>query len=170
MTSVTARKIKPGKGFDFTLASSEEDTTMTDGEVETPEAESMTSTDTETDSVQVEEPTMYYSRVKVRRLGDFKFPVEIEFVFENGDTLRKNWDGQDYWKKFQFRRPNKLVYATVDPDAKIPLDVNFTNNSRTVEKQTLGVNKLSARWMFWMQFLLEQPDVLNVVPTVSEIF
>ena len=113
---------------------------------------------------------MYYSGVNLRRLGDFTFPVEIEIIFADGDTVREYWDGKDLWKKFRYTKPTKLISAAVDPGEKIPIDLNFTNNSRTVKKQKIGVNKLSVRWLFWTQFLLDQPDFLNLFSFVTGIF
>ncbi len=139
----STREVKSPRGFDF-MMNSDEDTTAGG------DADSKSSTEAE-----------FESTVTVRRLGDFKMPVEIEVVFANGDTIREHWDGQELWKKYRYRKPARLVYAAVDPDNKILLDINFTNNSKTVKKQRLGVNKLSARLLFWMQFLMEQPEVLN---------
>ncbi len=106
--------------------------------------------------------TLYYTEVKVRRFEDFVFPVEIEMVFENGDTIRESWDGKDYWTKFTYVKPAPLVYATVDPDFKIPLDINLTNNSKTLKRQHKGLTKLSIRGLFWMQFLNEHLSWLNL--------
>ena len=139
---VTSEKIAADKGFGFTMSTA--DSTLTGKDVD------------EKDTA-----TMYRSEVDVRRLGTFKFPVELEMVFENGEKVRDHWDGQELWKKFKFDKPSRLVSATVDPDHKIVLDVNYTNNSKTLESQTLGVNKLSVRFLFWVQFLFDQPDFLN---------
>ncbi len=167
---VMTKKIKKDKGYDFTLSVEEaitEDSTETDiSELDT------TAGDTVDKSIadslkEIKEPDMYYSLVKVRRLGEFKFPVMIKIVFENDDVIEEEWDGQDYWVKYEYIKPTKLSYATVDPDEKIVLDVNFTNNSKTVKSQRLGVNKLSIRWMFWMQFLMDQPEFLNLMSRLS---
>ena len=98
----------------------------------------------------------------MRRLGEFVFPVELEVVFDSGDTLREHWDGKALWKKFKYIRPDKLVYATVDPDHKIPLDINFTNNSRLRKPVRKGINKQAFRLMFLVQFLLDQPEIVNL--------
>jgi hypothetical protein len=115
-------------------------------------------------------PKMYESGVYVRRLGAFKFPVEMVATFDNGEKLREKWNGQELWKKFTYTKPHKLVSATVDPDNKIPLDLNYTNNSKAVKGSSLGVNKLSARWLFWMQFLLDQPEFMNVLSAPTNLF
>ncbi len=80
--------------------------------------------------------TFYRSEIKIRRLGEFRFPTEIEIVFEDGETVREQWDGQEAWTKLTFVRSTKLASVTVDPDRNVPLDVNYTNNkphSRTAE-------------------------------------
>ena len=76
-------------------------------------------------------------------------------VFEDGETIREQWDGQEAWTKLTFVRATKLTSATVDPDRNVPLDINYTNNSRTLEPQKLGITKVAARWMFWWQFILD---------------
>jgi hypothetical protein len=115
-------------------------------------------------------PKMYESGVHVRRLGTFKFPVEIVATFAGGEKVREKWDGQELWKKFRYTKPSKLISATVDPENKIPFDLNYTNNSKAVEGSSLGVNKLSVRWLFWMQFLLDQPEFINVLSAFNSIF
>ncbi len=98
---------------------------------------------------------LYMNEVSIRRLGEFRFPVEIEIVFEDGEVIRESWDGHELWKKFAYQRPVRLSSATVDPDKKIPLDISYTNNSRTLEPRALGINKVVARWSFWWQCLLD---------------
>lgn len=105
---------------------------------------------------------LYDSGVMVRRFGDFRFPVVVEAVFEDGSVIRERWDGRSEWKKFRFLRPVKLVSATVDPDQQMVMDINYTNNSKTLRPGRLGVNKVAVRGMFWTQFLLEQPELLNL--------
>ena len=101
------------------------------------------------------ETTRYQNEIRVRRLGAFQFPVELEIVFEDGETIREAWDGRELWQRFRYVRTTQLVSATVDPERKIPLDVNYTNNSRTLEKQRLEINQISRRWLFLWQCLLD---------------
>ncbi|MCH7755134.1 M1 family metallopeptidase [candidate division KSB1 bacterium] len=177
VTSVRSKKVKKASGFDFDISTTEEKPLLTQEGVETGElvaskdAVATMDLDSATTSPEQDEtPEMYFTEVKVRRLGEFRFPVEIEMVFENGETIREQWDGQEIWTKYSYTKPTKLVSATVDPGNKIPIDVNITNNGRTVEKQRLGINKLSARWMFWMQFLLDQPEFMNLFAVMNDIF
>jgi hypothetical protein len=113
---------------------------------------------------------VYLSEVKVRRLGSFIFPVELEVVFENGEKLREHWDGKELWVKYKYTKNSKLVSATVDPDNKIPLDINLTNNGKTLEHQSLALNKLSAHILFWAQFTLDMPEFMNLFTFFSYIF
>ena len=177
VTSVRSKKVKKASGFDFDISTTEEKPLLTREVVETGElvaskdaVPTMDLDSVTTSPEQDETPEMYLTEVKVRRLGEFKFPVEIEMVFENGETIREQWDGQKIWTKYSYTKPTKLVSATVDPGNKIPIDVNITNNGRTIEKQRLGINKLSARWMFWMQFLLDQPEFMNLFTVMNDIF
>lgn len=181
VTQAFTRKIRKGKGYDFTLSVLEEDSTTTNVEKDTIKlttADTANADSTELDSISLDsaitdstetesEPQMYYSEVKVRRLGTFIFPVEVEVTFENGEKIKEKWDGKTWWKKFQYIKPTKLVSATVDPEGKILLDINFTNNSRTVKEQRLGVNKFAARFLFWIQFFLDQPEILNLVSRIG---
>ncbi len=182
VTHVFTRPTRPPRGFDYTMSTASSDSALslldttnsaavagesaalqaTDGATDTSAAES-------TDIAEQEQPTLYYSGVNVRRLGAVQFPVEIEVVFEDGEVIRETWDGKALWKKFRYTKDAQLVSATVDPERKIPLDLNFTNNSKTIENQSLGINKLSARWLFWMQFLLDQPDFLNLAAAGLEL-
>lgn len=146
---VRTMQVTEDRGYDFDISVA--DSSLTNGQV---------STD---DSAGAQGKTkLYASEVFVRRLGQFKFPVEMEATFANGEKVREAWDGQETWHKFHFLKPSKLVSATIDPENKIVLDLNFTNNSKMVEPSNLGVRKLSARYLFWMQFLLEQPAWLAV--------
>ncbi len=110
-----------------------------------------------------DETKEYETEIVVRRIGDFTFPVEVEIVFENGEKVRDKWDGNDLWKKFKYTKASRLKYATVDPERKVVLDINYTNNSRTLEPQSAGVNKTALKFMFYLQMLFDQPDLMNIL-------
>jgi hypothetical protein len=106
--------------------------------------------------------TLYESRVLARRLGDGVLPVEVLLRFENGEEIRDIWDGQDLWRLYVFVRPVKLDFAVVDPDRKLALDVNYTNNSRRVTAHdSLPATKWAGKWMVWLQDLLMTMSFLN---------
>jgi hypothetical protein len=100
--------------------------------------------------------TSYETRVVVRRLEDGILPVDVLLRFENGEELRDNWDAQSLWKLYRVVKPAKLQYAVVDPDHKILLDVNYTNNSRTLTRRSgFATTKWASKWMFWLQDYLQ---------------
>jgi hypothetical protein len=103
----------------------------------------------------IPEEISYESEVLVRRLGEVKIPVDIEVVFENGKVVREKWDGQYRWKKFKYKSPFRIMAAVVDPEFKLVLDVNRTNNSMTRKPNKLSLWKWTSNWMLWLQHALE---------------
>jgi len=162
---VASVEVEKGRGFDFDMGLA--DNTSTNGE-EKAMAEHREDSTGRTDSAAGQGatpgfPKLYRNEVRLRRLGDFIFPVELSVKFDNGEELREQWDGRELWKKFRYERAAKLVSATIDPERKIWLDVNMMNNSKTLASSSLGADKLAGRWMFWMQFLLDSPASLGVL-------
>ncbi len=97
-------------------------------------------------------PELYETRVVVRRLQDGILPVEVLLKFEDGEEVRHLWDAQSEWKLYTLVRPAKLTYAAVDPERKILLDINYTNNSRLLTAQSgLPASKWASKWMIWLQ-------------------
>jgi len=107
----------------------------------------------EKNSKEKEGETVYESIVMVQRKADFAFPVEVLLKFENGETVREHWDGQDRWARFHYLKKSKVASAEVDPDQTIQLDRNDFDNSRTREAKSKAVNKLANFWSFAMQTL-----------------
>ncbi|MDZ7268263.1 MAG: M1 family metallopeptidase [candidate division KSB1 bacterium] len=144
-------EVKKGRGYDFSLH-------VTGADSSRAQAASFAES-----ASTAGETRLYRSSFYVRRRGDFVFPVEIVATFANGEKVREQWDGREIWKKFTYTKPVKLVRAEVDPDRKIPLDVNYTNNSSRVHANHLGAHKLALRWLFWMQSFLDQPEMINLL-------
>ncbi len=98
---------------------------------------------------------MYETKVTVRREGEAVAPVDIRFDFEHGITERRTWDGQYRWIKYTFTRPHRLERVQVDPERKLLLDVNVTNNSRTLDGANLRTPaKWSSTLLFWVQSIM----------------
>ena len=98
---------------------------------------------------------LYDSEVLVRRLGEVIMPVDVKVIFENGKVVREKWDSQYRWKKFKYQGPFKIKAAVVDPEFKLVLDVNRTNNSRMRKPNKLSLWKWTLNWMLWLQHALE---------------
>ncbi len=95
----------------------------------------------------------YRSTVVVRRLGGARAPVNLVVHFEHGAVAREHWDGQYRWAKFYFQGPDKVFSAEVDPQRKLALEANFTNNSRLEEQDNRAAAKWYVRWIFWVENL-----------------
>ncbi len=99
-------------------------------------------------SVQQTSDTEY--EVLVERLGDGVFKTEIALVTDKNTLIRK-WNGVEKWKIFKFTTVNKVSYAEIDPHRKNILDINFANNSYTLEEKNYAALSISTRWFFWVQ-------------------
>ena len=94
----------------------------------------------------------YRTTLVVRRGGDGIFPVNIRIRFENGQEQRWQWDGRERWKQFEVDRPVRAVSAEVDPERVLLLDVNYTNNTRSLAPKTdAAARKWSLTWLIWLQ-------------------
>jgi hypothetical protein len=95
----------------------------------------------------------FETAITVAREGTFVMPVVLEVHFQDGTKESLRWDGVENRKSFTMRSESRALSAAIDPDRKILLDANFTNNSRTVTAQ-LGDEKMTSRWFFWLQNLM----------------
>jgi hypothetical protein len=105
----------------------------------------------------------YDTEVTVRRLGEVHLPVEVQVEWSDGTIRRETWDGRDRWTRFRYRDTARVARVVVDPDNRIALDVNPANNSWTLETGAArrAARKWSARFLFWLQNLLELHTVLG---------
>ena len=92
------------------------------------------------------------TNVIVRRYGEAIFPVDVLVTFRNGDRVTEHWDGKDRWKLYAYDRLAPVLSAQVDPNRVLLLDVDYTNNSKTLEpKGAAAATKWSLTWMVWLQ-------------------
>jgi peptidase M1-like protein len=97
----------------------------------------------------------YNTVVVVRRLGEAVFPVDVLVTFEDGSRTRERWDGRDRWKLYRYAKPVKAREAIVDPERVLLLDLNYTNNSRTLNPRGgEAATKWMLTWVAWAQDLL----------------
>jgi hypothetical protein len=69
--------------------------------------------------------------------------------------VKEHWDGQERRAVYVYERPARATIAQVDPDRVLLLDVNYTNNSRTLAPRTPQASlKWSLKWMTWLQDLM----------------
>ena len=108
-----------------------------------------------------EENKTYFSEIVVERLGEFIIPVDVVITFENGETIKEVWNGQKKWKKFSYQSDAAVLKAEIDPEQKLLLDVNYSNNIKYRKRNSFPAFRWSAKWMFWLQHLLEVTMVFS---------
>jgi len=106
----------------------------------------------------------YECTVIVKRVGGAVAPVDVLVTFEDGEQKRESWDGQYRWKAFTYKNDSPVVSAVADPESKIVLDVNYTNNSKVVRSpsfRSMASRKIASKWMFWFQVGLDGATYLH---------
>jgi len=100
-------------------------------------------------------PRGYDTVVTVVRRGDVPLPVEVLLRFEGGRTHRARWDGEARWKRYRVASGPRLIEAMVDPDEKLLLDVDRTNNGRRTEDDERAASRWTVRAVFWVQNMID---------------
>lgn len=108
-----------------------------------------------TDVCDFELAKMEANSIEVRQNGGIVVPVEIEVTFENNEKEIVIWDGKGGVKVFNFTRNLKLTSAHIDPLHKVFLDINFTNNSKTLHPNNKPILKYAGKSQNWMQALFQ---------------
>jgi peptidase M1-like protein len=128
----------------------------------------------------------YENEVAVRRVGEAWFPVEMLFTLKDGAHISAKpvntrggmieyqlidskdgrrwsdtWAIKDRWKKFRFTTGSELVTAEIDPEQKVLLDANLTNNSKTGSTGVGGAVRWSSGAMYWVQAMMQALSFLS---------
>lgn len=132
----------------------------------------------------------YENEVDVRRVGEAWFPMELLLTFKDGSKVsakpiavhdgvieyqlsyskegtkdgkqwNESWAIKDRWKKFKFTSGSELIRAEFDPEKKVLLDANFTNNSKTNATGIGAATRWASGAMFWMQAFLQTLGALG---------
>jgi hypothetical protein len=118
----------------------------------------MSATDNNSDSMNTfagsENDSLCSALVVLERLGEVTLPVEVLVHFKNGDEVHEIWDGNSRFKNFRYEGKGKVQWAKIDPDYKIVMDVNFINNSMTLDPDRIPVRRLSGKLTTLLQFLI----------------
>lgn len=110
---------------------------------------------------------LFVTTVTARRYGDALFtgtsadPVDgfesgrgVTLLVTFADAQRRidYWDGRDRQKRFRYRSPAPAVSASIDPDRTLLLDLNRTNDSRTLApRAATAAWRWAGRWMAWLE-------------------
>ncbi len=103
-----------------------------------------------------DEEKQYQSSVFVRRWGEAIFPVEVKITFDDDEEILEHWEGKARWTRFDYLKPAKVVRVEVDPEHKLALDVNYSNNSWVSKSRAEDASlRWVTKWMIWLQSVVE---------------
>jgi hypothetical protein len=84
----------------------------------------------------------------IARRGSLRLPVTVRLRFVDGTTRDERWDGTAEWVRFDISEPAELQAVEVDPEHRILLDEDRSNNARSRERSRVGRATLE-RGLFW---------------------
>jgi peptidase M1-like protein len=97
----------------------------------------------------------FRTTVVARRFGEAIFPVDVVTTFSDGSRKTERWDGVERRIIYRYDTKVRARSVQVDPNHVLMLDVNYTNNSRTLQPRTAEASaKWSLKWMAWLQDFL----------------
>ncbi len=83
------------------------------------------------------------SVVELERAGEVMLPVEVLVHFKNGEEVLESWDGKSRFKDFVYTGTRKIDWVKIDPEFKIRMDINYINNSMTLNPDLYPSAKLN---------------------------
>jgi hypothetical protein len=92
--------------------------------------------------------------VELERAGEVMLPVEVLIHFSNGDEIHETWDGKSRFKDFFYSGARTIVWVKIDPEFKIKMDINYINNSFTVNPDRIPVRRLTNKLIVFLQFFI----------------
>ncbi len=98
--------------------------------------------------------SLYTSVAQLERTGDVMIPVEVLVHFSNGDEVHEKWDGKSRFRDFTFTGPGKIQWVKIDPGFKNRMDINFINNSLTLEPDHVPIRRLINKFTSFVQVIL----------------
>ena len=101
---------------------------------------------------EIRPPARWVGHAIVLRHGTLELPVQIELSFDDGRRERRDWNGAGTRYIVSYEGPSKLVGVTVDPEQRVLLDDDLTNNAMRSEDQ--GAPRAFERLLYWAELLL----------------
>lgn len=77
---------------------------------------------------------LHLNSVWVGRSGQANWPIEVELRFKNGSRRKEifHFDSASQWKRLDYDGPSSLIAVVVDPDFKISMDRDRSNNFNSI--------------------------------------
>ncbi len=95
----------------------------------------------------------YRGRAVIRRRGTLSLPVDIVLEAQDGTRTRTHWDGVGTVTEVRYHGGSPLRAARVDPEGRIALDEDSTNNARLAEDGPV-IDGFTARVTWWIELVL----------------
>lgn len=89
--------------------------------------------------------------VTVARQGDLRVPTEVEVVFVDGSSIREPWDGGEAEKTIEFPNHPAVERAKIDPERKILVDLVWSDNGLSRQRDLAAWLALVTRLIFRLQ-------------------
>jgi hypothetical protein len=81
--------------------------------------------------------------------------ITLRVTFADGQQRTDWWDGREERRTFRYRSPARAVSATIDPDRVLLLDLDQTNNGRTLApRQGAAATRWASLYLIWLEHLL----------------
>lgn len=100
-----------------------------------------------------EKQALYRSTVTITNHGIIQYPVEILVQFKDGEEVREHWDSSYRWVRYEYERKSELDRVIIDPDERILIDLNQTNNSWIKDPELRADLRWILQCIFWIQNL-----------------
>jgi len=91
----------------------------------------------------------------ITRRGSLTLPVDIDLVLEDGTRKRVHWDGQGDDFRIPYDGNVALEAAVVDPENRVLLDQDRTNNHRGTQASAHMPVRTLERTTYWTELLLQ---------------
>jgi Peptidase family M1 domain len=101
---------------------------------------------------EVRPPAHWAGHAIVLRHGTLELPVQIELDFDDGHRERREWNGSGTRYTVSYEGPAKLVGVVIDPERRVLLDDDLSNNAASSEEQ--GVPRSLERLLYAAELLL----------------
>jgi hypothetical protein len=101
-----------------------------------------------------ENDSLYNAVVELERLGEVMLPVEVLIHFRNGEEVAETWDGKSRYKDFKYSGKGMVQWVKIDPEYKIIMDVNFINNSMTLDPDRVPIRRMTGKLTTILQFFI----------------
>jgi hypothetical protein len=76
--------------------------------------------------------------VLVRRLGALRFPVDVDLIGADGTVQRVRWDANETSVRLPWHGPSALAAAVIDPEHRVLLDTDLSNNAKSRRPHALS--------------------------------